>query len=552
MRQPIALTDAAMCPGIVDLAAVVALRALSDLPVGNLLAWSNGIIAIVALTSLSMAMQRAAGTLAAIVALVAFFATPSFDRTLAPAAGLALVACVSLAWHALFSASLDPRASARRAAAPAALVALVSPALLLPCLALVASAVWLGEGGSPRRRLLVIVAATLGMAAATTALVFSATRQWSMAALASCVLPSSAASGLLRSENSLMSAAPGPLPLGLAMLGAFACLERRRQWRTWWAVALAAVPVIGGFADPGMLAPVCAGVWCLSAIGLSELFRGSHGRLKIVVPGLLIASLLILLEARRFNQREAAHASLTASAARRALRALPTAAIVAEDASVNLLLRAAAPHLDAIGKPLQIVAPTPAAVTAATESGRVFAYPRARSVLQHQGVSFAAAGADFPGVSEVKTIVPCAAIQSAWTPAPELHGVERFALVASAFDARGPVAVYTGTERPMTAAPVAWPLRTTRGFVLRTYARAERPDLPDALRAEGVPETSVLLHMPHVARIVLWRTPGAPTMLPVDLGTAPAVVLTRADPGARLDGLRLCPAFNDEREPAQR
>ena len=146
-----------------------------------------------------------------------------------------------------------------------------------------------------------------------------------------------------------MSAAPGPLPLGLAMHGAFACLERRRQWRTWWAVALAAVPVIGGFADPGMLAPVCAGVWCLSAIGLSELFRGSHGRLKIVVPGLLIASLLILLEARRFNQREAAlapadaaHASLTASAARRALRALPTAAIVAEDASVNLLLRAAA------------------------------------------------------------------------------------------------------------------------------------------------------------------------------------------------------------------
>lgn len=152
----------------------------------------------------------------------------------------------------------------------------------------------------------------------------------------------------------------------------------------------------------------------------------------------------------------------------------------------------------------------------------------------------------------MKTIVPCAAIQSAWTPAPELHGVERFALVASAFDARGPVAVYTGTERPMTAAPVAWPLRTTRGFVLRTYARAERPDLPDALRAEGVPETSVLLHMPHVARIVLWRTPGAPTMLPVDLGTAPAVVLTRADPGARLDGLRLCPAFSDEREPAQR
>ena len=283
--------------------------------------------------------------------------------------------------------------------------------------------------------------------------------------------------------------------------------------------------------------------------------------MKTIAPGVLVAILLILLEVHRFNQREAAlapapadaaHTSLTSSAVGRALRALPTAAIVAEDASVDLLRRAAAPYLDAIGKPLEIVAPTPAAVMAATQSGRVFAYPHARSVLQYQGVSFAAAGGNLPGLSEVKAIVPCSAIQSSWTLAPELQGVERFALVASASDARGPVAVYKGTERPMTAAPVAWPLRTTRGFVLRTYARAERPDLADALRAEGVPETSSLLRMPHVARIVLWRTPGAPAMLPVDLGTAPTVVLTRAEPGGRLDGLRLCPAFKDERQPAQR
>ena len=74
-RRPVVLTDAATCSGIVDLATVIALRTLPEVPVGNLLAWSNGIIAIVALASLSMAMRRAAGSLAAIVALLAFFAT---------------------------------------------------------------------------------------------------------------------------------------------------------------------------------------------------------------------------------------------------------------------------------------------------------------------------------------------------------------------------------------------------------------------------------------------------------------------------------------------
>ncbi len=283
-RRPIVLADAAMCSGIVDLAAVVALRALPETPVGNLLAWSNGIIVVVALASLSMAMRGRPESLAAIVALFAFFATQSFDRTLAAAAGLSLVACVSLAWHALFSDSLDSRASARRAAALAAIIALISPALLLPCVALVASAIWMGDGGSARRRLLVVFAATLGMAAATTAVVSSATRQWGMATLASCVLPSSGAAGLLRFRKPIdVCSRPDRCRSGSPCLGAFAYLERRRQWRTWWAVALAAAPIIDGFADPGMLAPVWAGVWCLSAIGLSELFRGSHGRLKTVV-----------------------------------------------------------------------------------------------------------------------------------------------------------------------------------------------------------------------------------------------------------------------------
>jgi hypothetical protein len=133
-----------------------------------------------------------------------------------------------------------------------------------------------------------------------------------------------------------------------------------------------------------------------------------------------------------------------------------------------------------------------------------------------------------------------------------LNGGGRFALVAFESGAHGPVAIYAGSERLMTVAPAAWPIRATRGFVLRTYARADRPDLPDALRAEGVPATSSLLDMPHVARIVLWRTPGAPSVLPVDFDPAPQVVLARAEPGSGFESLRLCPAFKDELPPPRR
>ena len=137
-RRPVVLADAATCSGIVDLAAVVALRALPETPVGNLLAWSNGIIVIVALASLSMAIagrpdrwQRSSRS------------SHSSRRNHSTARShrrrdfRSSHASASRGTRC-FPTRSDSRASARRAAALAAIIALISPALLLPCVALVA------------------------------------------------------------------------------------------------------------------------------------------------------------------------------------------------------------------------------------------------------------------------------------------------------------------------------------------------------------------------------------------------------------------------------
>jgi hypothetical protein len=201
---------------------------------------------------------------------------------------------------------------------------------------LVAWAVWLGDGRSTLHRLLAILAAATGLVAATSAVAFAAMRQGNTAAFVSCVLPARADVPLAGSATLFRSGTLGPLPLGLAVLGAFSYLDRLRQWRTWWAIALAAAVAIGTMADPTMLAPVWAGSWCLAAIGLSEIFRESQGRMRTISPGVLVAILLVVLEVHRFSQREpplasadTAHAILTSSEVRRkaATRAAPASVV---------------------------------------------------------------------------------------------------------------------------------------------------------------------------------------------------------------------------------
>jgi hypothetical protein len=273
------------------------------------------------------------------------------------------------------------------------------------------------------------------------------------------------------------------------------------------------------------------------------------------IVGIAVMVLLPLLQFQRLSLRGAAgasssygHGALSTDTLRRILRALPDATLVAEDASLELLVRAASPRLRAGGQDVRVVPRRAAAVSAALAAGRIFAFPRAQLALQHQGVELSGRAMGIPGVAEVQRVVDCARVGRQWSDAPTLTVAGGFALIARREDARGPVTIYLGSRENLRTAAVGWPARATRGFQVREYARAERPDLADALQAQGIPPSSGVLTAPYVVRIVMWRTPGAADVLPVALSRPPDVALAKGEPDSGWRFLELCPSFRSQPE----
>lgn len=112
---------------------------------------------------------------------------------------------------------------------------------------------------------------------------------------------------------------------------------------------------------------------------------------------------------------------------------------------------------------------------------------------------------------------------------------------------QGPIVIYVGTGQPPSPNPVGWPALATRGFNATVYvSRTDADDvrLAQDMSDDELPGPLAISGAAYVTRLKLWRTPGAPTSLAINLGAVPTQVVAHLVPPA--DGgqrLVVCPAF---------
>jgi hypothetical protein len=112
--------------------------------------------------------------------------------------------------------------------------------------------------------------------------------------------------------------------------------------------------------------------------------------------------------------------------------------------------------------------------------------------------------------------------------------------------------VYLASDRPSVVRAIDWSPLTTRGFHVRSYDRhadADPARIEAAIRSDGVPVSSPVLTARYLTRLELWRTPGAPRILTVELGVTPNAAIARLGLDAAVRRLTVCPVFPPSREP---
>ncbi len=552
-RRGITLADPATCPGLLDHLLPLVLRRIDDLRVGTLLTWTNGAIAVAAVAAFTRLAHVLSGSpICAAAAAAAMAATATFDRTLRPADGLAVLGLWCAAGLALARAQEDESRSAvalRLTLAALSIVPLLAPRLLLPALALavVAAASRRPEVGRARVVILTTAAAGVLLLMVRSFTTFGPAGSVRLS-LAGCVAPAWPEGAGARDAIAAALGNLGPFPIGLAALGVFIAAGRSRSRFGVTAIVWAAAPLLAERASGDAALAVSAAVfWCFVAIGLSEVMV--EGRLTFArrVAAVLLLILLPVLQYQRLPVSESAatpagHERLTSGLVSGALRALPPATLVAEDASTDLVLRSLSSSDAAGGRPVRVTPRNAASVAAALGQAPVFAFPRGQRELQHRGVLFLARPSA-AGLAQVDAVHGCSAVDRRWEETPALARAPRFALVATVPDARGPLTLYLGSDAPLIASAIGWQPRDMRGFHPRPYSAADRAELRLALLSQGLPASSAVLAAPHVLRLVLWRTPGAPDVLPVALSARPTAAVARLDADARRDGLVLCPSY---------
>jgi len=224
------------------------------------------------------------------------------------------------------------------------------------------------------------------------------------------------------------------------------------------------------------------------------------------------------------------------------------AAFVEEDASVDVLLRAAVFGGRRKAKPISVIAPQPGAVAHALESRIVYAYPRRQDDLSLRGFVVDQAATARLASDNARAVEGIAAVtgrrscQSLGPTFADFNGAsDRIALSADSESARGPAVIYLGGPSAGAPIPDGWSPRMLRGFGFFTFDHLT-PAGTDRLHAEavgaGLPLTHPILAEPFVIRLNLHRTPRAPLALPVILGDRfPTGVVKRgegADDGGQL------------------
>ena len=555
-RRPVALVDPPDCSGTLDLILALMLRGLDGVSVGTLLAWTNGLIAFAALSAFSCLVRALTGSLLITVACgCALIATAAFERALGPANALAVLTAVSvaaLAAHRLASDLNAARSGRAQIIAASAAICLLAPSLILPAALVIVWTLALERPLTGRRVAIAIAVAASAAGAASVAVYLSSSGLSASRPAFACVWQSGFDGGGIRERIAQAAADIGPFPFALAALGLFAYFSGSTKTQRNWAIAALSVSLLAAWhaTDAAGTVPTVMGFWCQVAIGLRELMAEGAARTARRVAAVIVLALLPILQVERLRQQNPSpapsvygHGVLSQEALWRTLRALPDVTIVAENASTHLLLRASMSQLERSGKHLRMIPRDARAIAGALKEGRVFAFPRAQAELRNRGVQFEKSSGQAIGLAEVGAVHPCSPLERRWTDAPAAAVAGGFALVASHPDGRGPVTIYLAGPGPFTATPLGWREREKRGFHVRTYAQAELRELRDALTTQGLDPSSPVLSAAHVVRITMWRTPGAPTVLPVTVTERPRTAIARVEEQTDRPALEICGSF---------
>jgi hypothetical protein len=447
------------------------------------------------------------------------------------AASFAACAGVALAMFGVLQAteaSIAAQRSAIRAQAALLAAAAIVPGWTVPCVLLAFAVAWRNSATKPRTRAasataVSIIVALVSMRVAT----INAT--WT-----SCVWPADIF-GSVKTLGTVVDAS-GPLVLALGALGAYATAVGPGLTRTRTGAVVAALAMISWLGtqsvDRVLDVPVFLAVWYLAAAGLREMHTRAPNRRAIVSALLLAVVPLLQLSRARLVEREGFsraapalldHDRLSLAQIRRLLNLIPDrASVVEEDASVDLLLRAATQGR----RPAKLLTIVPAArkdVATALSGGRVYAFPLGQHSLNLRGFVIDTVKdlpAESRGLATVTAQLPCVEIARAWV---DLDGVGihgRVSIVADAAPAVGPVVIYFSGENGYTPGPDGWPPKLVAGFALQMF---DRSDPAHAARMEAEATAAGLngqpvFAAPYVARLTLSRLPGGPLALPVVLG----------------------------------
>ena len=563
---PIALADPPQCPGLLELAGIIASRTVRDVPLADVVVWGNRVVVFVAVTCFLRLLFRVASDLQMALAAIAVAVAATMSVTFAP-----LLAPTDAAAFALAAAILLALSASRpgRAIAGSMLLVAVAPVLLVPLAAL---AVWLAVSipavSWSRRAIWTAIAITVLclapplLAAAMPALPAVGTTD---ARFLACATPRAAPS--IAYLLSAVEHAFGPISLyaiGLAGIGAFVTLESRRRSRSVsWTTAFAIAPLAmatTNVMDPGRtLAPAVVSFWLLVALGLRELVVAIGLRTWRWVGALIVLASLPWLQRPLPSARELpaadvirGHDRLTRQNFLQLMSAVaPGSALVVEDAIVSMLAHDAGRRLAGSTRGLTMVARDVEAVASASQQFRVFALPRAQAVVQHFGYRLNDAGPRPMGVAELAAAGACAVAGDSWRQADGLTHSSDLAFVAREPSAMGPLLLFAGSDAALSPHR-SWPRRAERGFGSRQFDRdrdGEWDELRDSIERLGVPAAQPLLDSRYVVRLEIWRVPDGPRILPVTMQSAPRVAVVRQRDDATPGTVWACPSFATEVKP---
>jgi hypothetical protein len=558
-----ALAAPTRCAAALDLLAIAILRRWPELSVGQFLDGLQPVIVVLALGLLAECCDRATRELPVALTIAVMFGVspPMIPDVSLPTAALATGVCAGAAL-AIRRIVTDARAGlVEVACAVAALAAgaVVVPSWTLACaVAAFAVTAW---GGPRTGRGSFRIPAAIAMTALIAAAALAILSVMHMPAIGDsgswygCAIPTAAVDSVSRADTiPTLLWMFGPIALTLAALGFAVALSRAAAY------VLAAVGFIMLAAIPGSaartevaLAPVIVATWCAAAVGLHEVVgmmrRARHGWIAVV---LLLCGLPVLELARvRADERDDrvppySHERASLAAVTSLLNLVPSESfLVEEDASIDLLLRAAVFGGRRSSKPFAVVPSDRDSVVRALAISTVWAFPAGQERLSLRGFAIDSSDQRIHGLARVASARACQQLGMRLVDLPAEGVRGRVAVVATHESDRGPVVLYFGGSTDYEPGPDDWPPRVRTGFAVTVFDRRSpaNPTLLDAELRDTPLTQQPVAAMPFIARIVVKRTPRSPLELPIVLGPPRPIGAGRlAEEASTIDRISVCDA----------